>query len=902
MNTSKITQGTQVFCPEHPEYGYGVVKLIEDDFLSDSPTCQIAFEWVPGLQTAAESSLQVIQPIRENATIEANEWGTVDALRQRLGAAVLMAENSQTGSFIRSFTSPLPHQAFLLDKVVSQNLFGHLIADDVGMGKTIEAGLIISAIRQREPQARILVLAPAGVVLQWQDEMEDHFGLEFSIAGKDFNAKHRANWTNHNLILASLDMLKMDQHRELLSEIPTFDLVVCDEAHRLTARRDFLSNQLVRTQNYRFVEWLVDQKVVEWVAGSDGAPRAPQLLLMTATPHQGDDLRFAYLLGLLRPDAVDPETASQPDGALSNNELLESCITRTSKKRAVDWEGKSIFKGHDSRTLDFELTAPEAELLEGLTRYVLNDMRFAEGGNALVRALALHTFQKIAASSWAALESALRKRLGGQTTIDADDRGEGGIEAGTLDDADATEISALEKLLSDLLKLQTNSKWNLFTDLLRPGNGFRDQKGERILIFTQYRQTQIWLAQRLSDAGERVALINGDLSLEERKAQRMFFESEGTILISTEAGSEGANLHRKCHLEINFDIPWNPMRLLQRIGRLDRYGQKYRVRVVNLRAPRSWDSQISIKITDKLTSVQTTMEQIADEDYRSMILGEIHEAIDVADIMRRCDWGRDSKALDKMLDDQMHTVLKQKPAMDRLFRESMGMPEQYSQSAPSLGPEDFRQTFAWAAESQEIKLKETRTADNRFLKGVYHFTLPDSFRAGLRASREAYLVFDREIFAQVRGEILGQARGQPIQPALAGFGDPVTDWFFRSALHARFNPRLFALEAGDTHPASEKWWYAYGLRWKPGREWTGPDAVACIALDRDNQVLRSVPVNEIQDVLKKASSSVQPPEKLAGFSDNHPELRKILREIVPQGADPSFVAYFPLAVLAWSSL
>ncbi len=172
-----IQPNDRVFQPEHPEHGYGIVRLIEESVLSDERICQVAFEWVPGLLAVAETALKAVPKLESGHVILSDEWGGVEELQRRLGAALVMAENSQSAAFIRSFTMPLPHQAFLLEKILAHRRFGHVIADDVGMGKTIEAGLIIATLRQRDPQCRVLVLCPAGVVLQWQDEMDEHFGL-----------------------------------------------------------------------------------------------------------------------------------------------------------------------------------------------------------------------------------------------------------------------------------------------------------------------------------------------------------------------------------------------------------------------------------------------------------------------------------------------------------------------------------------------------------------------------------------------------------------------------------------------------------------------------------------------------------------------------------------------------
>lgn len=898
MNKIPIQTETRVFSPEHPEYGFGVVKLIDDNILDDQRTCQVAFDWISGLTPISETALRPALQLTSGGNIPSNEWGGLEDLQRRLGSALSMAENSRTGNFIRSFVTPLPHQAFLLEKIVSHNRFGHVIADDVGMGKTIEAGLIIASMRQQDPRARILILSPAGVVLQWQDEMEEHFGLDFSIVGRDFNPKSLPNWKNHALILASLDTLKQEQHQETLKQIPPFDLIICDEAHRLTAKREFMSNELYRTLNYRFIEWMSTENVVQWTMKGDGAPRSPRLLLLSGTPHQGDDLRFAYLLQLARPDQIDAETAVEAGGTLNDPAILEECITRTAKKRAVDWSGKSIFMGHESRTLDVGLQEDERDVLTALTRYVLEEMQFASGGNPLIRTLAMHTFQKIAASSWAALESAMRNRLNGNYGDEDQYSGEASMGSEFVADLDEKEQMAIRALIARIEKLSVNSKWERFAELITPGNGFREVD-DRLLIFTQYRRTQEWLAERLEERGEKVALIHGGLGLDERKRQRAFFESEATVLISTEAGSEGANLHRKCHLEINFDLPWNPMRLLQRIGRLDRYGQKHKVKVVNLRAPMSWDSEISARIAMRLDSVQASMGQVADEDYQAMILGEVHEAVNVAEVMRKSNWGQDSAAIDTAVDEAVQKILSRKSALDQLFRESMGMPEDFDKSAPALLADDFRQAFAWAASGQDALLRDTRTSDKRFLKGVYHFTLPTAFRGGFRPSREVYLVFDREVFADVRGEVLGIAKGQEIKPSLAGFGDPVTDWFFRSGLQARENRTAFALQHLPEHPEHEAWWISYASRWKQPAQWSGPDAFFTFSMDSNGAVIRLVPTEEVFDALRKAKGVFPPSESLPSLESAQSEARNALRKTLSPGVDTRNLALFPLSVIRW---
>lgn len=897
-----IQPNDRVYHPEHPEHGYGIVRLIEESVLRDERICQVAFEWAPGLLAVAEEALKVVPKLESGRVIQADEWGGLEELQRRLGAALVMAENSQSAAFIRSFTMPLPHQAFLLEKVLAHRRFGHVIADDVGMGKTIEAGLIIASLRQRDPQCRVLVLCPAGVVLQWQDEMEEHFGLVFSIAGRDFTADREANWKSHSLVLASLDTLKQERLRDTLKTAPPFDLVVCDEAHRLTARREFLSNDLYRTQNYRFIEWLVQEHVVNWELSGDGSPRSPRLILMSATPHQGDDLRFAYLLQLARPDRIEAEVAAKPGGVLTDAKTLEECLTRTAKRRAVDWAGKPIFLGHETRTMDVPLTVKEKDALQRLARYVQSEMVFKESkGEALVRALAMHTFQKIAASSWAALRSALAARLkkagGGKIEVESnEDAASMAEEFDFL--GDDLERRALEDVLKSVSVIETDSKWQTFQDLIRPSGAFREV-GDRILIFTQYRVTQSWLAEQLTAAGEKVMQIHGGLSLDERKAQRIAFESEGTVLISTEAGSEGANLHRQCHLMVNYDLPWNPMRLLQRIGRLDRYGQKHKVKVANLKAPESWDAMISQKIEAKLLAVQASMGLVADEDYRTMILGSIHEAISVPEIMKACAWSTNEQTVETAVDEAVQALLSRKSSLDSLFRESLGMPENYGKGSPNLTSDAFRQVFAWAAAGHGTVLRETRTSDNKFLKGVYHFTLPEAFRGGLRPSRECHLVFDRDLFAAVRNTSLGRVRGQEIKPTLAGFGDGVTDWFFKSALQATGGSSCYSAKRPETTTDAETCWVVFAARWKGPHIWAGPDAIFVYGLDCSGNLLRVVEPGDairlLQTLEVGSASNAQP--VIPSLALAQEDCRRVLRNLVDLKVHSKTLSLQPLCFL-----
>lgn len=827
--------GDRVRHLKNPEYGFGTVKLVERDPLEDHEIVSVAFDWLAGSVSCTPDQLEEVPRIESGSRIPASQLGNRGELQARLGAGMILSEHSQTAAFCRSFITPLPHQAYLLEKIHAHRHYGHLIADDVGMGKTIEAGLIIAAERLANPDLRVLIIAPKNVLLQWQDEMDEHFGLNFRIAQHDFAINRATQFEGINLMIASRDGLKQNSHRQVLREIEPFDLVLFDEAHALTARREFFSGDLETTANFRFARWLSENHVVSWEQDSQGAPRSPRFLFLTATPHQGDDFRFLNLLNLVRPDLVNPEDEkalqSEPD-----IESLNACLSRTPKRRAVDWDGNPIFKGHQSRTVDIELSDEEHGVLKILAWYVNERMAFKTSGqnDALVRALAMHSYQKIAASSWRALESALKARLEGQTSGD-NDVDEALTEFAFL--GDERESNALRELLALIRKLGHDTKASEFRRLLEPRFGFRS-KGEKVLVFTQYRVTQLMLKELVESLGLRAAIINGSLGIQERKAQRAYFEDEADVMISTEAGSEGANLQRKCHLLINYDSPWNPMRLLQRIGRLDRYGQKQEVKVLTLRAPATWDAQISQRINERLEVIQRTMGLLAEEDYWHMIIGEVYEDLDPAALMTSGENDVNAPAIQEAIDRQIERIRSDQSRLKQLISDSLGMPEGFEGRRTVLGADEFRLAFAWAAATEKVRLQRTKTAENRHLPGVFHFTLPKLFRQALRASRECYIVFDRDRFAEVRSELLGRARGQEIRPMLAGLGEAVTDWFFTRAVSASSGTIAYALESSSVQDSPGRFWVVYLGRWKTGS--IGPNYLRILEIDSEGEVEREI--------------------------------------------------------------
>lgn len=853
----------------HPEYGFGIVRYVEEDAFGE-PRLQVSFDHLDHLENVAPDQVETVGgPLADAA---AGRWGDAAAFRRKLAAGLVIGENNLTGGFTKAAVQPLPHQAFLLDKVLSSERFGHILADDVGLGKTIEAGLLITCLIRREPPQRIMIVCPTGLALQWQDEMEEHFGLNFSIMGDNFDGKLATSWRSQSLVIAPLDRLKRDEYREMLKQAGCFDLVVCDEAHRLTARRQFLSQKLEKTANYQLFEFLVQSRLIRHVENNDQTPRSPRLLLLSATPHQGDDERFLYLLHLARPDLFNP--TNRTGEQLTTAKLVES-LTRTPKSRAVDWAGKPIFKGHITKTLDVHWTIEETEVSRLLTEYILKSLDFvrnSDRGTQLVVQLVMHTFHKIAASSWPALTRALQRRLDSlegrvqklSELLDngEEDDGENGevkdfaLPAKTFFE---NEKALLHSLLGVLRGLAKDSKWEQCAALLRQLEAA--EAGAKVLLFTQYRVTQEMLQTRLGSLfpNAPVEVVHGDVEATDRRLARIRFENDSRFLISTEAGGEGVNLQKACHIMVNYDLPWNPMRLQQRIGRLDRYGQQRVVQVFNLRVPDSWDQQISTRILERLEVIQRTMSMAGAglvEDYREMILGEIAEHLDVAPLFTESRSGNHTS--DEKVDEWVLGAVQSIERWRNLFSPELGMREDTARLKPTLNSDDFKTAFQLACEAQKITLRETRNSQNQFVPGVFHFEIPAAFRDPVfRPSRTLHVAFDRNVYAAVRGQDLGVVRGQPIRPILAGFSEPVTDWLFQAAMQARSGESAFAIQTGKNWKHGNGVLFVYALRWLgKRRRLAAPDSISAAFVRNSGETVR-ISADEVLSLVRDSAPRVE---------------------------------------------
>ena len=517
---------------------------------------------------------------------------------------------------------PLPHQILVLEKVMQGVQTRFMLADEVGMGKTIEAGLVLKEKKLRGEVKRILLVVPKSAMLQWQSEMKEHFAENFFIYDSDlitsmaktfasFDAEEELNfWRQHNQIIVSIDALKpiesrqgwnqerVDAYNKYRLEMVVnadFDMVIIDEAHRMGGSSTSVS---------RF-------KMAEVLCNA-----VPNLLLLTATPHRGKSDHFRRLLQLMDADAFSGE-------GMPCIEDIQPYVMRSEKRFAVDYDGKKLFNERTTVRLDVLLDplrhAAQIALYKHITDYVRICFGRAKSAKRNATGLVMVMLQKLASSSTDAILSALRTRLYRLENGEDEDNLEGYGLDGSLDYEDdeldvsdysvehtssglKTEIEMLQKLVEEAEQCRATETDAKATALMEKIYSLRSsgiEANNKVLVFTEFRQTQDFLIRVLNEQGLKCEKVNGSMSMEERHRALVNFRDEADVLVATDAAGESLNV-QFCHFVFNYDLPWNPMALEQRIGRVDRIGQKYEVKAFNMLTNNSVDYRIYNIIVEKL--------------------------------------------------------------------------------------------------------------------------------------------------------------------------------------------------------------------------------------------------------------------------------------------------------------
>lgn len=538
-----------------------------------------------------------------------------------------------------STVEPLPHQIkAVYGELLPRTPLRFLLADDPGAGKTIMAGLYIKELSLRGDLARCLVVAPGSLVEQWQEELLDKFGLRFTLLTRGLvqDSLDRSVFDAFPLLIARMDQLSRNEELQQQLGQTDYDLVVVDEAHRMSAH--FYGAEVKTTRRYELGKLL--------------GQVARHLLLMSATPHAGNEADFQLFMALLDADRFEGKFR---DGVHAVD--TEGLMRRMVKEELLTFEGKPLFPERRADTLAYELSPGEQDLYDAVTDYVREQMNRAEklkaegeGRRGNTVGFALTVLQRRLASSPEAILRSLERRrrrlennrqallqptggspleqrlaqlLGRTPAVTEDDLDEmtgserEEAEEQVVDAATAAQtLAELEKeivVLGDLVELATrvrhsglDKKWTELRSLMLDEQAMYDTGGRRrkIIVFTEHRDTLEYLVAQirgLLGKDEAVVSIHGGIGREQRRAAQELFtqDKDVSVLVATDAAGEGLNLQR-AHLMVNYDLPWNPNRIEQRFGRIHRIGQTEVCRLWNLIAKDTREGQVFQRLLDKV--------------------------------------------------------------------------------------------------------------------------------------------------------------------------------------------------------------------------------------------------------------------------------------------------------------
>lgn len=607
----------------HPRHGDG--RVIKD------LGATVAVRFADNQVQVVEASELVAMRSLETALATGSLDDPLAALA-RAQALAIRSVNDQWGVFSRSRVQLLPHQLWVCRQVTQHWPARWLVADDVGLGKTIEAGLILEPLMASGRVRRVLILAPARLVPQWRARMKTMFDIRLQEYAGDLDRGWLSFWETASQVVASFHALRMQPARERLLAAEPWDLVVVDEAHH------FQAEERQTTLTYELLEEM------------HSAGRINSLVLFTGTPHRGKDFGFLALMKLVRPDLFDPRKP-----AVDQLPRLREAMIRNNKALVTDLHGQKLFQPVLPQTVDYGYSPAETAFYETMTNFILDGRAYAlslAGRAQSARMLLLISLQKLAASSIAAIRAALERRkvaLGRLMPTSEVISDEPSPE--TLDDAAEAderrpekvvilllrdEMGRIDEILSLAKAVETETKIERLLDLIET----RLPAGEPVLIFTEYKATQALVFMALERCfGKRcVGFINGEdrltlpdgtsgktrtVSLSRDTAAAEFNAGRTRFLISTEAGGEGIDLQERCATLIHADLPWNPMRLHQRVGRLNRYGQKRPVTIFLLRNPATVEARIWTLLEHKLARIQVALSASMDEaeDISQLVIG-----------------------------------------------------------------------------------------------------------------------------------------------------------------------------------------------------------------------------------------------------------------------------------------
>jgi len=558
-----------------------------------------------------------------------------------------------------SRVDPLPHQLeAVYDYLLKLPQVRFLLADDAGAGKTIMAGLLIRELKLRGLVEKVLIVGPANLAFQWQRELKDKFNETFVVMkGYDVKDQYGVNqWLKQKQVITSLDLAKREDILPSLKQV-RWDLVIVDEAHRMS-----WTPHSKKTARYALGELLSDT--------------TDHFLLLTATPHKGDPENFSLFLQLLDRDAYADvksieEAMERKRAPFYIRRVKEAMVYFPQLQPDGKWAAKRIFTNRIPNSADFKIDGDEFDLYRDITRYVKfqSNRAAAQGNNARARAVGFRMalYQRRLASSIYSIRRSLERSadrmerllkearelileippdLPSPEELEEMEEAEREkyellLEAISLADNEEDvreEIEGLRDLAAHAQTIEdigTEAKLSRLKDLLQQ-QGFMANPDQRLLVFTEFKDTLDYLVGKLTDWGFRVGCIHGGMKIGARDiphtrlyTEQQFREGDIQVLVATEAAGEGINL-QCCHILFNYDIPWNPNRLEQRMGRIHRYGQTHDCLIFNFVATNTIEGRVLKRLTEKLNEIRNALE----DDAVFNVVGEILPAAHIDRVLK----------------------------------------------------------------------------------------------------------------------------------------------------------------------------------------------------------------------------------------------------------------------------
>ncbi|ALO24645.1 DEAD/DEAH box helicase [Leptospira borgpetersenii] len=603
-------RGDFCYLTDSPESGIGKIVSSIDGKVT------IEFAAVSSKKTVAEDSpyLKILSdypsPLRN-----VGEQGELMDLALTAYELKLTHAFDKLSALSNSRTRLLPHQIESTYIVVNSLRPRFILADEVGLGKTIEAALVMKELIFRRGYKKVLIVTPSPLLVQWQQELKNKFNEDFEIVKRrNFSTDGDKNWKNFQHIITSVDFIKNPKYAEEILKTK-WDIVIFDEAHRL--RRDYHKI----TRSYLFAEKI--------------SKKCECLLLLTATPFRGKLEELYYLMHLIDPNILGPYHTFVNDYILGNKTDLKDKISKVLlRRRKIEVGG---FTKRFAKTVKIELSTVEREFYEETTNYVRREYNLAMRTQNRAIGFVMIVFQKLLDSSVFALISALTKRkFLLENRLHHIQQMECKLEEWDLDETEDVEefVSGLDESVQ--LDLQSLKRELLSLNrLILLGKKIKEDKKSiklketilklrkeghsKFIIFTQFRTTQDFLASVLSDF--QVTLFHGSLGADAKENAIVEFKTKTEILICTEAGGEGRNL-QFANVLFNYDLPWSPLKIEQRIGRIHRFGQKDNVFIFNFASKDTVAERILEVLTNKIRLFE---ESIGSSDE---LLGAIEDELD----------------------------------------------------------------------------------------------------------------------------------------------------------------------------------------------------------------------------------------------------------------------------------